>query len=120
MAIDAQMSQLLADMNALRAEAMQRDVLPMGNPAIQNPASGLGINKPEGSFGNVFKEAIHKVNELQQESSTLKKAYELGEPGVDIAQVMIASEKSKVGFTAMVEVRNKFVEAYKDVMNMSV
>ena len=57
---------------------------------------------------------------MQMESSRLKKAFELGDPSVDISRVMIASQKSGIAFNAMVEVRNKLVEAYKDVMNMPV
>ena len=44
----------------------------------------------------------------------------IDDDGIDLAQVMIAAQKSSVSFQAMVEVRNKLVEAYKDVMNMPV
>ena len=110
MSIDVQMTQLLSDMQALRKEAMQRDVLPKDDVIQQKSAS----------FGDMFKTAIDQVNELQTHSAELKNSFELGDKDVDIAQVMIASEKAKVGFTAMIEVRNKFVEAYRDVMNMPV
>jgi flagellar hook-basal body complex protein FliE len=50
----------------------------------------------------------------------MRTAFEQGEPGVDLAEVMIAVQKSSVSFQAMVEVRNKLVDAYKDVMNMPV
>lgn len=118
------MKQLMADMTKLRAEAMQKDVLPNKIDNTFNQSLGTqSITQPitqKTNFGEVFNTVIQEVNTLQQESGELKTAYELGEPNVDIAQVMIASEKAKIGFTAMVEVRNKFVEAYRDVMNMSV
>ena len=60
------------------------------------------------------------MNEAQQSSGELKRAFELGESNVDLAQVMIASQKANVSFQAMVQVRNKLVEAYKDVMNMPI
>jgi flagellar hook-basal body complex protein FliE len=47
-------------------------------------------------------------------------AYEKGVAGVDITDVMIASQKASVSFQAMVQVRNKLVEAYKDVMSMPI
>ena len=76
------------------------------------------VNGP--TFGTVLTEAIDKVNSIQQESGAMSEAYIKGAPGVDITDVMIASQKSAVAFAAMTEVRNKVVEAYKDVMNMPI
>ncbi len=50
----------------------------------------------------------------------LTQAFETGEKDLDLAQVMIAVQKSSLSFDAMVQVRNKLVEAYKDVMNMPI
>jgi flagellar hook-basal body complex protein FliE len=50
----------------------------------------------------------------------MRSSFERGDENIDLAQVMIAAQKSSVSFQAMVEVRNKLVEAYKDVMNMPV
>jgi len=72
------------------------------------------------AFGDLLKNSINAVNDVQQASGQLKTAFELGDPDVDLAQVMIASQKASVSFQAMVQVRNKLVEAYKDVMNMPV
>ena len=47
-------------------------------------------------------------------------AVEMGDRSVSISDAMIASQKASVAFTATVEVRNKFVEAYKEIMNMPV
>jgi flagellar hook-basal body complex protein FliE len=45
-------------------------------------------------------------------------AFESGDANVSLAEVMVASQKASVSFQAMLQVRNKLVEAYKDVMNM--
>lgn len=111
----AEMSRLLAEMQSLRQRA-NLDV-PEVKPQIGTPATEKS-QPPE--FSTMLKGALDQVNELQQTSSELKKAYERGDPGVDLAQVMIASQKSKIGFEAMSQVRNKFVEAYRDVMNMPI
>lgn len=50
----------------------------------------------------------------------MSKAYIKGDPNVSISDVMIASQKSSVAFQAATQVRNKLVEAYKDVMNMPI
>lgn len=94
--------QVLAQMRTLSIEAA-------GKP--QGGAEDVG-------FASLLKQSIDAVNETQQISGELSKAFETGEPGVGLAEVMIASQKASVSFQAMVQVRNKLVEAYKDVMNM--
>ncbi|MCG8429179.1 MAG: flagellar hook-basal body complex protein FliE [Chromatiales bacterium] len=98
--------QVLAQMRTLAAQAANQP-----KPAEQ--ASGEG-------FGDLLKQSINSVNEAQQHSSELKTSFELGEGDVNLAQVMIASQKASLSFQAMVQVRNKLVEAYKDVMNMPI
>lgn len=72
------------------------------------------------NFTEMFSNAINTVNETQKASGALSKAYEQGEAGVSLAQVMVASQKSSVAFEAMTQVRNRLVEAYNDVMQMSI
>lgn len=69
-------------------------------------------------FSNVLKQSIDAVNETQQSASQLKTDFQLGETDANLAEVMISAQKASVSFQAMVQVRNKLVEAYKDVMNM--
>jgi len=76
------------------------------------------LNGPR--FGELMSQAVNKVNEVQQASSSVTNSYVRGDPNVDITDVMIASQKSGVAFDAMVQVRNKLVEAYRDVMNMPI
>ncbi len=92
--------------------------------AAAKAAQGVGVQEqqaPQGAdFSNMLKNAIDHVNESQQHSSALKQSFELGEGGVDIAQVMVASQKAKVEFQLMLNVRNQLVNAYKDIMNMQI
>lgn len=74
----------------------------------------------DANFGQLLKNSIDSVNEVQKNAGAMTKSFELGEGNVDLAQVMIATQKSSVSFQAMVQVRNKLVEAYKDVMNMPI
>lgn len=75
---------------------------------------------PGAEFGDLLKQSIDHVNSAQQEASALRTAFESGQGDMDLAQVMIAAQKSSLSFEAMVQVRNKLVEAYKDVMNMPI
>lgn len=78
------------------------------------------INPSQSDFGSLLKDALGNVNALAQETGKLRSAIEMGDPNVSLAQVMIASQKSSLAFEATVQVRNKLVEAYKDIMSMPV
>lgn len=72
------------------------------------------------NFQAMFSNAINNVNETQMHSAGLAKRFEKGDPQIDLPEVMIAAQKASVSFEAMKEVRNKLVDAYKDIMNMPV
>ena len=87
--------------------------------AINNEGlPGQSTDKVE--FSNLLKSAIQQVNSIQAESRDLKNDFISGKEGVDLAQVMIASEKSSVAFGAMLEIRNKLLKAYEDVKTIRV
>ncbi|MFF5864376.1 flagellar hook-basal body complex protein FliE [Pseudomonas sp. NPDC012596] len=79
----------------------------------------IGAANPN-SFTDLFEQALEKVHVNQQASGQLAKAFELGTTGVDLTQVMIASQKASVSTQALVQVRNKVVQAYQDIMQMPV
>ena len=62
--------------------------------------------------------ALEGVNGAQKNAGALAQAFELGDPRADLARVMVAAQQSQVAFRATVEVRNRLVQAYQDVMNM--
>ncbi|WP_086932501.1 flagellar hook-basal body complex protein FliE [Agarilytica rhodophyticola] len=108
-------NRLLLEMRAMKAQAFNG----VGATAATDIAKkNEAINGPK--FSELMSQAIDKVNEVQQASGALQKAYIKGDPNVDITEVMIASQKSGVAFDAMVQVRNRLVEAYRDVMNMPI
>lgn len=116
-------NRLLHDMRSLKAQsqAFQRpqglgdvkEARNLGALAVENPTKVP-------SFGDVMSQAVNKVNDVQKTSSAMADAYERGVAGVDITDVMIASQKASVAFQATVQVRNKLIEAYRDVMNMPI
>jgi len=75
-------------------------------------------NSPD--FSNMFKNAVNQVNEVQQQAGELKTQFELGNPDIDITDVMVKSQVASVSFQAMTQVRNRLVSAYQEIMNMSV
>ncbi|OOV88576.1 MULTISPECIES: flagellar hook-basal body complex protein FliE [Oceanospirillales] len=88
-------------------------------PAVKPLEDGKSVNAAGApDFSEMLKAAIDKVNETQKTASALRESYEMGDPEVDITQVMIASQKSTVAFEAMSQVRNKLVSAYQEIMRM--
>ncbi|HFQ92242.1 MAG TPA: flagellar hook-basal body complex protein FliE [Chromatiales bacterium] len=71
-------------------------------------------------FSSLLKSAVDQVNESKHEAGALRKAFEVGDPNVDIAQVMIASQKAGVEFQLMLNVRNRLISAYQDIMKMAI
>lgn len=69
-------------------------------------------------FGSYLNEAIKSLNETQQATSTARKDLVLGK--ADLHQVMIQSEESSIAMQLAIEVRNKAVEAYQEMMRMQV
>jgi|SRR3712207_3645194 len=97
------------------------------NSALQR-AAGLGAPgaagevqapKDNGGFGDALRNALTEVNAAQAQSTQITEAYERGEV-TDIASVMLARQQASIGFEATLQVRNKLLSAYKDIMSMPV
>lgn len=71
-------------------------------------------------FAAVLKASVDQVNDAQQQSSELAKNFELGKTDASLQEVMISLQKANVSFQTMVQVRNKLVSAYQEIMNMQV
>lgn len=104
----------------LRAQILERNAaLSRANEA---PAAGSAAGvAPTGqaSFAATLEDAFKQVNASQSKAGELSAAYERGET-VDIAKVMLARQEASVGFEATLQVRNKLLSAYKDIMSMPV
>lgn len=72
------------------------------------------------NFSQVLAASLDQVSALQQDASHMKTSYEIGDPSIDLPDVMISMQKASLAFEATVEVRNKLLNAYQEVMNMQV
>ena len=77
-------------------------------------------NTSQSDFSQLLKQALNTVNGLQKNNNELQRAVEMGDPQVSLAQAMIAGQKASIAFDATVQIRNRLVEAYKEVMAMPV
>lgn len=121
-------NRLLVEMRALKTQTQAfqqpgslaaKDVAGVERTLTAKPGQVNGPTEVP-SFGDMMETAVNKVNSIQKHSASMSKAYEMGDENVDITDVMVASQKASVAFQSMVQVRNKLIDAYRDVMNMPV
>ncbi len=86
-------------------------------PEIRRPGIEQGSGGPK--FGEVLKDAIQTVNELQRNSDTEIQKLMTGE-SQDLHSTLIAVQKADLSFQMMMQVRNKIVQAYQEIMRMQV
>lgn len=104
------------DVLALRRQLLERaDLL----KAIQQQGQTAGAETaaPASDFGATLRSALDSVNASQRKAESLSEAYERGEV-TDIAQVMLARQEAGVTFEATLQVRNRLLSAYQDIMRM--
>jgi flagellar hook-basal body complex protein FliE len=97
--------QLLQELNSLAARAGGQDqVAAAGSP----------------DFGEMLKSALDQVNNAQQQAGQLTQQFDLNAPNVSLHEVMMSLQKASLSFQTMVQVRNRLVSAYQEIMNMQV
>jgi len=102
---------------ALRQQLVERSELLQQLNAPQPAAPETSA--PAGGFTDALKSALDGVSSVQQRASALSEAYEKGEV-TDIAKVMLARQEAGIAFEATLQVRNKLLSAYQDIMRMGV
>lgn len=75
---------------------------------------------PVGGFAAELQRSIARISEAQGSADAAARAFELGEPGVSLNDVMINMQKASIGFQATVQVRNRLVAAYQEIAGMQV
>ena len=116
-----QIDSVLAQIRALQSQVKVGAPQVTRPGVIAPPGAAGGVAGPgQVSFANVLKQGLDRVNEAQGRATDLATKFERGVPGVELSQVMIESQKASVAFRATVEVRNRLVSAYQEIMNMPI
>jgi flagellar hook-basal body complex protein FliE len=102
------------DFNAAVARAGLR---PDGLPRTDAAGGATGV---QGGFRAAMADALQGVSNSQNEASRLQREVMLDNPAVSLEETMLAMQKSQLGFQAAVQVRNRLVSAYTEIMNMQV
>ena len=71
-------------------------------------------------FAAVFKASLDQVNGMQQQAGKLARDFEIGAADTSLQDVMVSVQKANVSFQQLVQVRNRLISAYHDIMNMQV
>lgn len=102
----------------LRAQILERNQA-LARANQQAAATPVDQTPRPASFADSMQTALAQVNATQTQASELSAQYERGET-IDIAKVMMARQQASVAFEATMQVRNKLLSAYKDIMSMPV
>lgn len=103
--------QMLAE---LRATAQ----LASGKPLAARQAEEAGASGVD--FGQVLKNTLDQVNQAQVSAQQLAQDFSAGTGNASLQDVMMSLQKANLSFQQMVQVRNRLVSAYHDIMNMQV
>ncbi|NCP14677.1 MAG: flagellar hook-basal body complex protein FliE [Sphingomonadales bacterium] len=108
----------IADVMALRSQVLARSAALRDVRAASEAGRIFApAQAPGTAFADTFNTAIKQVSAVQDHASQMQVAYERGQV-TDIAQVMLARQEAGVAFEATLQVRNKLLNAYQDIMRM--
>ena len=85
--------------------------------ASERPAVAGG-EVASGGFAGELKKSLDRISGAQESASRQAEAFELGKPGIALNDVMVDLQKAGIGFQMGLQVRNKVVAAYQEIMNM--
>jgi len=105
MSNNMEISSVLAQMRVMSAQAT--------NAVAKTPATDSS------DFSNMLSQSIEAVNKTQKEAGALSTAFTKGETDASLAEVMVSLQKANMSFQTVLQTRNKLVDAYKDVMRMT-
>lgn len=105
----------MTDINASQLISQLRSMASTAAGAPAGTGGGDQVN-----FSEMLTKAVNNVNDSQQQATQLKEAFQQGDESIDISRVMIASQKANIEFQLMMQVRNRLINAYQDIMNMQI
>lgn len=114
----ANIASMLQTLNAVQKQAAAGVNPPGVNPAVLNPGAQVSAAGKPG-FTDMVRNAVSEVNQVQMHSRELQTAYERGEP-IPLHEVVLGMQQSSLAFEATLQVRNKVLKAYEDILNMPV
>lgn len=112
--------QVLGQIRAMRSMTQPNATTSLNGSTPLSPLKPNEAIEPASDFGSLLRTSVNAVNATQQKAQEATRAWERGDSEVSLTQVMVSLQKADVSFKAMMEVRNKMVDAYQEVMRMSI
>ena len=107
----------MSDISATSMQAVLQQLQTVAGAAKgQHVSTSVG----QGGFADELHSSIQRINQLQQQSRANVVAFESGDSSLSLNDVMVDMQKSSIAFEMGVQVRNRLVSAYRDVMNMQI
>lgn len=100
-----------------QAAVARAGLRPDGMPVAGGAA---GVQGAQGGFRAAMASALNQVSQSQLEASRMQREVTLGNPAVSLEETMVSMQKAQIGFQATLQVRNRLVQAYSEIMNMQV
>lgn len=103
-----------------KLDQMLAELRPVGSATSGKPANAVSGAAGGSDFASALKNAIDEVNQAQQSAQQMSQDFATGNTNANLQDVMVNLQKANISFQQMVQVRNKLVSAYHDIMNMQV
>jgi flagellar hook-basal body complex protein FliE len=110
-------------MSSESVQALLNQMRVMGDMAAGKPsavASASAVNDQGIDFKAILKQAIAEVSSAQNTAQAKVQAFSMGDNAMSLEEVMVSLQKANLSFQTMIAVRNRLIEAYKEVSNMQV
>ena len=96
------------------AAAARAGMTPMGQPLATKGAAQAA------DFSALLSQSLKTVSQSQVEATRLQREVQMDNPTVSLEETMVSMQKAQIGFQTTLQVRNRLVQAYSDIMNMQV
>lgn len=112
----------VSGVDSLLAQMRSAMAIAQGGVAPLTPKTPAGVSGTAAAtdFASVLKSSLDGVAQAQNHAESMQQAFVLGDDKVSLSDVMIDMQKANISFQTTVQVRNKFVAAYNDIMNMQI
>ena len=101
-------------------ESVLQQIRALSAQAAAGPANGPAPLAADGGFARELALSLERVSGAQNQAQAQARAFEMGAPGVALNDVMVDLQKANIAFQTTLQVRNRLVAAYQEVMSMQV
>jgi len=106
--------------NSLFTQMQNMSIEAVGSQNNSTNNDITNVNQTSNKFGDLLASALESVNDLHQDAGKKTKAFMLGDSNITLAEIMVSRSKAGIATDATIQVRNKAIDGYKEIMSMPV